>query len=232
MRRTLTRHSVAALALAFLSNPARAQLPAGSTTPATTEWFTGAAIAMTTSHSGEQFQGNPSALAPEIIGGTALEGLFAAGAFVTPHLGFAGEFNVPRSFRVLQTWGRNGTTWDHEHRDLSLTGLVLMRNGVGRVQLTGAVGAGNVWSRTKTVQRTRFGQSRTEPPSFINTYTRQITDLALVGGAELSVSVSTHLSLVPQFRLIFVPRDVIDISGQNLASLLYHMGVGMRVRFP
>lgn len=186
---------------------------------------------MTTSSSGEEFPGNPSVLSPGIEG-SALEGIFSGGAFVTPRLGFAGEVTVPRDFQVHQTWHRDATTWDSDHRDVSLVGLVLVRTRVRRAYLTGAFGAGSVWSRTTTTRQTRgFGQRPTDPPLFTSTDTQEITDLGLVAGVELNAHVSHRISIVPQFRLLFVPRESDNDVNDQLATYLYHFAVGVRVWF-
>jgi hypothetical protein len=228
--RTVTCLCVLGLAAALVPASAGAQVNT-STTTSHVHWFAGGALAMTVPHSGDEFPGNPSILRPG-IGGSALEAILSAGAFVTPHLGFAGELTWPRDFHVQQTWSRDATTWDNEHRDRSLVGLVLVRTGVGRTQLTGAFGAGNVWSRTTTTQRSRaFGQLPTDPPNVTFTSTQAATDLTLVAGAELSARLSTHVSLVPQFRLLFVPRDTDNSFNEQLATYLYHVGIGVRVWF-
>jgi hypothetical protein len=195
------------------------------------EWFVGGALAMAVSSSSDAFPSNPSILRPG-IGGSALAAIVTSGAFVTPRLGFAAEFGPSRDFHVQQTWARDATTWDRDHRDLSLVGLVLVRTGMGRAQLTGAFGAGSVWSRTETTQRFRgFGQRPTDPPQSTFTSTQEITDLTLVAGAELSAQLSTHVSLVPQFRVLFVPRGTDNSFNDQLATYLYHVGIGVRVRF-
>ena len=226
-----TVKAVVVLAAAFALVPVSARAQAQAPGAANVQWFAGGALGMTVSRSGEDSPGNPSVLRPGIEG-SALEGLFAAGAFVTPHLGFAGELTWPRDFHVRQTWSRDATTWDSDHRDVSLVGLVLLRTGMGRAQLTGAFGAGNVWSRTTTTQRTRaFGQLPTDPPRFTFTDTRALTDLTLVAGAELTARISTHVSIVPQFRLLFVPRQSDNAFNDQLATYLYHVGLGVRVWF-
>lgn len=229
-RRTVVREWIAAVVLVLIPGSARAQLAAPSAA-ATTEWFAGAAAGMTISPSGDPLRDNPSILSPA-IGGSAVEGVFTAGAWVTPRVGFAAELSVPGTFQVQQTWGRDASTWDNEHRDLSLMGLVLVRHGVGRAQLTGAIGAGNVWSRTTTVMRTRrFGQLPTDPPAFTFTSTRHVDDLAVVGGVELRVSASSRVSFGPHFRVIVVPRDESNNYQYQLATVLYHVGIGVRLRF-
>jgi hypothetical protein len=228
--RTIIRLSLLVVAFALLPASARAQT-ASPPAASHVEWFVGGSLAMAASSSGEEFPGNPSILRPG-IGGSALAAILAAGAFVTPHLGFAGEVALPREFHVQQTWSRDATTWDNEHRDRSLVGLVLVRAGRGPVQLVGAFGAGNVWSRTVTTQRSRpFGRPPTDPPQFTFTSTRVMTDLTLVAGAEMNARLSTHVSLVPQFRLLFVPRDEDNSFNNQLATYLYHVGVGVRVWF-
>ena len=230
MMRTFTWRCVLTVAVLLVPVAARAQLPARAVLVAP-EWFAGAAVGVTMSSSGDEFPGNPSILRPE-IGGTALEAVFTAGAFVTPHVGFAGEFTVPRAFDVHQTWGRDATTWDNEHRDLSLVGLVLVRTSVGRAQLAGAFGAGNVWSRTTTVRRSRrFGEPPTAPPFGTGTSTRHITDLALVAGAELNAPLASRVSLVPYFRLLIVPRSADNSFEDQLPTYLYHVGIGLRLWF-
>ena len=228
--RTLLR--LVGLAVVFLLVPvaARSQdaTPAAASRP---EWFVGGALAINVSSSGDAIRSNPSILHPG-IGGSALAAIFTSGAFVTPRLGFAGELGLSREFHVQQTWGRDATTWDNDHRDRSLVGLVLVRTGMGRAQLTGAFGAGNVWSRTETTERFRaFGQRPTDPPRSTFTSTRELTDLALVAGAELSAQLSTQVSLVPQFRVLFVPRGRDNSFGGQLATYLYQVGLGVRVRF-
>ncbi|OFW50345.1 MAG: hypothetical protein A3G77_07720 [Acidobacteria bacterium RIFCSPLOWO2_12_FULL_68_19] len=194
------------------------------------EWFAGGAVGMTVSRSGEPDGQNPSVLSPAIEG-SALQGSLAVGAFVTPRLGFSAELGMPASFDVQQTWGRDATTWDHAHRDVTLSGLFLVRGGVGRSQLTGAVGAGSVWSRTTTVARfRRFGQRTTDQPFSVFTEARQVTDLGIVAGAELSVPLSSRVSLGPQFRAVFVRRGESDEFQDRLPSVLYQVGAGLRVR--
>jgi hypothetical protein len=224
--RTVIRPHVFVLVFALLPVSARAQ-----TGPSEVEWFAAGSLAMTISNSGEEFPANPSILRPG-IGGSALAAVVATGAFVTPHLGFAGELTLPGEFHVQQTWSRDATTWDSDHRDRSLVGLVLVRTGGRRVQLTGAFGAGNVWSHTETTQRSRpFGRPPTDPPQFTFTSTQAITDLTLVAGAEVNTRLSAHLSLVPAFRLLFVPRDEDNSFDGQLATYLFNIGIGIRVWF-
>ena len=225
--RTLVRLTILAASCLLVPVSARAQVST-SVVPKN-EWFAGGALGVTISRSGEDSPGNPSILRPGIQG-SALEGVFVAGAFVTPRLGFGGEFTLPRTFDVHQTWSRDGSTWDSDHRDVSLVGLVLVRADPGRTQFTGVFGAGNVWSRTTTTRRTRaFGQLPSDPPLFTSTDTRELTDLTLVAGAELAARVSPRVSVVPQFRLLFVPRQADNFYNDQLATYLYHVGVGVRV---
>jgi hypothetical protein len=226
--RTVIRLAALAMSFALVPVPARAQ----PTPPATdVEWFAGAAFGMTTSTSGEDVPGNPSILRPGIQG-SALEAIFSGGAFVSPRVGFAAELILPRHFDVHQTWGRDASTWDSNHRDISLMGLVLVRSGVGRTQVTGLFGAGNVWSETTTTRQTRnFGQLPTDPPLFTFTETRELTDLTLVAGAEVALLVTRRVSIVPQFRLLFVPRESDNSFNDQLATYLYHFGVGVRFSF-
>ncbi|HEY7445487.1 MAG TPA: hypothetical protein VH701_23875 [Vicinamibacterales bacterium] len=224
--RTVIRPCILVIAFALLPVSARAQ-----TGPAQVEWFAAGSLAMISSSSGEAFRDNPSILRPG-IGGSALAAVVVAGAFVTPHLGFAGEVTLPGEFHVQQTWGRDATTWDSDHRDRSLVGLVLVRTGEQRVQLIGAFGAGNVWSHTETTQRSRpFGRPPTDPPQFTFTSTHAITDLTLVAGAEVNTRLSAHVSLVPAFRLLFVPREEDNPFNDQLATYLFHIGIGVRVWF-
>jgi hypothetical protein len=226
--RTLVRVTILAAAFPLVPVSAPAQIP--TATVPNVEWFAGGALGVTISRSGEDSPGNPSILRPGIQG-SALEGLFVAGAFVTPRLGFGGEFTLPRTFHVNQTWSRDASTWDSDHRDVSLVGLVLVRADRGRTRLTGVFGAGNVWSRTTTTRRTRrFGQLPSDPPLFTFTDTRELADLTLVAGAELAARVSPRVSVVPQFRLLFVPRQSDNSFNDQLATYLYHVGVGVRVR--
>ena len=194
------------------------------------EWFAGGSLGMTVSRSGEPDGQNPSIRSPAIEG-SALQGSLTIGAFATPHVGFSAELGIPASFDVQQTWGRDATTWDNEHRDVTLSGLVLLRGGTARAQITGAVGAGSVWSRTTTVARfRRFGQRTTDPPFSTFTESRRVTDLGVVAGAELSVPLSSRVSLGPQFRAVFVRRDESNEFQDRLPSVLYHVGAGLRVR--
>jgi hypothetical protein len=89
-----------------------------------------------------------------------------------------------------------------------------------------------VWSHTETTQRSRpFGRPPTDPPQFTFTSTHAITDLTLVAGAEVNTRLSAHVSLVPAFRLLFVPREEDNPFNDQLATYLFHIGIGVRVWF-
>ena len=206
-----------------------ARVASGQQAPAP-EWFAGGSLGMTVSRSGEPDGQNPSTLSPAIEG-SALQGSLTIGGFPTPRLGFSAELGIPASFEVQQTWGRDATTWDNEHRDVTLSGLVLLRGGTARARISGAVGAGSVWSRTTTVARfRRFGQRTTDTPFSVFTSTRRVADLAFVAGAELSVPLSSRVSLGPHFRMVFVRRDESNEFQDRLPSVLYQVGAGLRVR--
>ena len=221
--RTRIVHGAAMVLLLAPRLASRQQAPAPG-------WFAGGSLGMTVSRAGEPDGQNPSVRSPGIEG-SALQGLLTIGAFATPHLGFSAELGIPASFDVQQTWGRDATTWDNEHRDMTLAGLVLLRGGTARAQIIGAVGAGSVWSRTTTVARfRRFGQRTTDPPFAMFTEPRRVTDLGVVAGAELSVALSSRVSLGPQFRMVFAQRDESNEFQDRLPSVLYQVGAGLRVR--
>ena len=227
--RTWTRGVLprAAILIILIPRPAVGQPPAQAP-----EWFAGGSVGLTISSSDESIAQNPSILSPA-IGGSAVQGSLTVGVFAASRLGLSAEFVVPASFDVQQTWGRDATTWDNTHRDVIFSGLVLLRGGVGRARLTGAVGAGGVWSRTTTVVRfRRFGQRTTDEPFSVFTETRRATDVGIVTGATLSLPLSSRVSLGPQFRAVFVRRDESTGFHDRLASVLYYLGADLRVRFP
>lgn len=218
----IVAHS-AAIVLFLAPRVASGQAPAP-------EWFAGGSLGMVVSRGSEPEGQNPSVRSPAVEG-SALEGSLTVGAFATPRLGFSAELGMPASFDVQQTWGRDATTWDNQHRDVTLAGLALLRGGTARVQITGAAGAGSVWSRTTTVTRfRRFGQRTTDAPFSVATSKRQVTDLAFVAGAELSVPLSARVRLGPAFRVTFVRRDESNEFEDRLPTVLYQVGASLRVR--
>ena len=134
---------------------------------------------------------------------------------------------LPRDFPAADL-GPRCHNWDNEHQT-AVSGLLVRLGGPAQRQ---RVRRRHVWSRTTTTQRSRaFGQLPTDPPNVTFTSTQATTDLTLVAGAELSARLSTHVSLVPQFRLLFVPRDTDNFFDAQLATYLYHVGIGVRVWF-
>jgi hypothetical protein len=118
------------------------------------------------------------------------------------------------------------------HRAL-LAGLLLLRHDAKRTQLTGVIGAGPAWSRYAMATNYRtIHQRPTDPPlASIRHVDRIGSALGIVGGVDFAVPVSRRISLVPQFRVVFTPRTDED-DFEEPPTLTYHIGAGVRTRFP
>jgi len=168
--------------------------------------------------------GEPSIPRPG-VGGTAFGIVAAASVGFGPVVDGAVELSLPARFESIQTAGYQATQFVNAHRDTIVSALVRFhpkRTPNRRLAVDGVVGASWIWEDTNV-----------QLPAGRTTHVARGTE-GLSGGVNIDVPVAPRISIVPEFRLHFVPREtsVITPSGQlGLDFIVWRAAVAVRAFF-
>jgi hypothetical protein len=174
------------------------------------------------------------------VGGNAVGLVGSVGVFLSPRISLAFEMSWPARFDALQTIGYfQPAQLDNRHRDEILSGLI-------HVHLSPIKGlrpelvAGGGYVREDTLQRRAYDVGGPLRPTGVygpygpeTSVTRDALGATI--GADLGVRIGAHLSVVPQVRVHWIPRE--DTASGSLNSFLYlspfvfRPAVGIRAGF-
>jgi hypothetical protein len=162
-----------------------------------------------------------------------------AGLFVSPRVAIGVE--IGQAFRkgLTQTHGYiNPYVLESQYRDLTLFGVVRYQLNMGRVRAALVGGAGPVQeSSLERAASGRYGSTLATvvydpfgPETEVTNWTFGATF-----GADIIIKATRHLSVVPQVRVLTIPRG--DFEGGpasvsfGLSAVVYRAGIGVRVAF-
>jgi hypothetical protein len=133
---------------------------------------------------------------------------------------------------------------ESRYRDFTVLGIVrhrLLPDFRTHIELVGGLGI-NSGSSLQRAAKGQFGSGTYAP--FVAEDDRRQTSLAATAGVDVPIDVARHLSVVPQFRVLILPRgdmlelplrDVLDrepaFASFGLDNIVYRYGLGLRVGF-
>jgi hypothetical protein len=174
------------------------------------------------------------------VGGNAVGVVGSAGVFLVPRVSLAVEMSWPARFQAMQTIGYFlPAQADNRHRDEIFSGLIHVHLSPTR-SLRPELVAGVSYVHEDTIERVAYDTGPSFPPTGVygpygpeNNITRDA--LGLTFGADLGVPVGAHLSVVPQVRVHWIPRED-PASGSfssslSLSPFVFRPAVGLRARF-
>jgi hypothetical protein len=172
-------------------------------------------------------------------GGAAAGVTVEAGAFLAPAVAIGAEVSVPRRFTALQeTDYLRVFQQQSRHRDLAISGVVRVRIlSSRRASLWIAGGAGLVEESTLQRRRDQASLLPTYPPVFgpySDEYSFTRWTPSALAGLDVQIALASHLAIIPQLRVHFVPRTD-DPSNPGwalgLSRFVVRPAVGLRATF-
>jgi hypothetical protein len=188
---------------------------------------------------GSHRQGTAPSLPTTGAEGTAIGVTAEAGALLTPRLALGIEVSLPRRFRSVQEIDHLRVfQYESRHRDTAISGVFRVIAVSGHGMELGIVGGGGyVQESTRQRRRDQAGPLPTFPPVF-GPYSQQYsstrwTAAALVG-ADVEITISPRVAIVPQMRVHFIRRG--DDPSQpgwalGLSSIVLRPAIGVRAVF-
>jgi len=174
------------------------------------------------------------------VGGNAIGLVGSIGVFLSPHVSVAFELSLPERFDAMQELHYVfSALYDNHHRDVILSGLFHVHYQPQR-SLRPEFVTGVSYVREDTIQRTAYQLGPAFPPTGVygpygpETSVARDT-LGATAGADLGIRLGTHVSVVPQARVYWIPRE--DRTSGSLNSSLYlspfvfRLAVGLRATF-
>jgi hypothetical protein len=182
---------------------------------------------------------NEPDLAKPGVGGSAVGIVGTVGGVLSPRLSVAAELSVPRRFEVVQELRYSfSSLTDNRHRDLLVSGLLHV-HAPGEHAVVPELVIGLSYVREDTLQRTAF-QPGFPPGSGYGPFGRETSvirgTLGLTVGADVAIRINSHVGIVPQARLHWIPREDLSTSGSSsallyLAPFVFRASIGLRATF-
>jgi hypothetical protein len=193
--------------------------------------YAGAGLLWSTQNAATPCEG--SSCAKPGVGGSAPGVTAEFGWFVQPAVSLSAEISIPARFEAIQTSGIPTQRYDHNYRDLAISGLVHIQTpAIGPVRAAIVGGGGLVQeSTTYRTANAPFDSSTYGPDGDEQTLTRAAWEL--VAGADLELQLSRRVSVVPEVRMHWISRAPLGVSTGSLAlgSLVWRPAIGLRARF-
>jgi hypothetical protein len=173
------------------------------------------------------------------VGGNAAGVVGSVGVFLSPRVSLAFEISVPERFDAVQELHYSfSELYDNRHRDLILSVLFHFHILAER-SLRPEFIAGFSYVHEDTLQRTADQLGPAFPATGLYGPYRPETSithdaLGVTAGADLGIPVGAHLSIVPQARVYWIPRDTTDGSlsaNLYLSPFVFRLAIGLRAMF-